>query len=127
MPNFAIAWSASRTTAEGSFNAALEGSYLVLPAEIVDRLGVSPFKSVEEFLSTLHAFPTSFMLGMSWTQAEFERAKEEVLRLLEGKIAERWLRPPPPRQYGMGALPSPNHPVQEGYVVGFDDDPKNVN
>jgi len=63
----------------------------LLPQEV--QILVKNFGSVEEFLSDVHANPTAFTVGLSWTAEGWSSAKSELLALLEGKVDPRWIRP----------------------------------
>ena len=94
---------------------------LFVPAEVAACLRPNVLRSASMLLSFVHAFPSAFMLHLSWTHQEFNQAKAKLIAALTGHVDERFLHPAPPCPMpGMGAMAPEGHPVQQGYVVGQD-------
>lgn len=94
----------NQTTDKGSFKAVFTNGALYLPLELYRRGGINP-RSIEEFLSYVHSFPTTFMVSLNWTLEDFNNAKEELIQSLTGIVSDLWLHPEPPPVRAYGALP----------------------
>ena len=96
-----------RMVLSDSFGARVEGSELLLPAEIWEWAKQSGTRSVEEFLSSLQTFPSSMAEHLGWSVERVKEAEAGLVKLLRGHVAEQFLSPPAPVQRAYGALPPP--------------------
>lgn len=100
-----------------NFGATIENGVLVLPEKLARACGRGVLRSAEQILSKLHTWPTSFSHELGWTIDQVGRAREGLVTMLEGRVSENFLRPPPPRRVAFGAMPPPGAPAQPGHVV----------
>jgi hypothetical protein len=105
-----------------AFGAMIYEGDLYVPLRLKKACGTNVIKDAERLLSTMHSFPTSFCTALEWTRPQFDRALKGFIGLLEGKVREVFLRPPPPPDVALGARPPEHHPIQIGHVVEIDED-----
>ncbi len=105
---------------ENAFGARIENGILFIPAELATLAGQGPNLSVEELLSVLHAFPTTFEKGFCWTKGRFKNALDSLVRILDGRVSRDYLHPESAStRHGMGATAPPDAEIRNGYVVPF--------
>lgn len=107
-----------------AFGAMIDNGELYVPHELMDAFSMNPPRDAERLVATMQTFPTSFCKALSWDYDRFQEAYGKLVALLEGRVRDVILHPPPPRQFAMGARPPPGHPVQIGHIVGSNPDPE---
>jgi hypothetical protein len=88
----------------GDFSAQIKNNNIVLPLNLYHILKEMDVRNVEDFLSLIHAFPTSLALKLDWELTDVAKAKIGLVALLKGKMAAELLEPLPSKQRSFGAI-----------------------
>ena len=88
---------------DGDFLAEVQEDALVVPKTVYDYLLSQNIRNVEEFLSYVHAFPSSIALAMNWTPEQVKQAHNRLVSKLVGIVDYAILFPKPHTKPASGA------------------------
>ena len=103
MPRLAISPKQIPHAIPPDFGVEILGSSLLVPQDLaiaLDRLSV---RTVEDFVSYLHAFPGTFAALLNWSLDDVLNARSTLISKLHGVVDEKILDPPQAKQRAYGA------------------------
>ncbi|HLD71202.1 MAG TPA: hypothetical protein VI873_01130 [Candidatus Peribacteraceae bacterium] len=97
----------------GDFGAEVREDVLYIPRDVARTIQEMGLRNAEELLSALHSFPSSWMALLGWQLEEVQLARDNLQKTLEGHVDDIYINPPPPPQFGFGAMPPPGTPPEK--------------